>query len=115
MECLQKREYPHLQKRLFDAVPGFQLVCRVGCRKCFDESESRSGKSPGRSDLCAVPKAADQLDGIISKEFCADGIVFPAESGSGCAWHAFFYENHDILIMDRADCCNGYSFRKRIL
>lgn len=40
--------------------------------------------------ICArIPKAADRLDGIISKEFCADGIDFPAESGSGLRLHAF--------------------------
>ena len=40
--------------------------------------------------ICArIPKAADQLDGIISKEFRSESI-FLAESGSGLRLHAFF-------------------------
>ena len=49
--------------------------------------------------ICArIPKAADQLDGIISKEFCADGIDFSCGERQRIALARVFYENHDIQI-----------------
>ena len=87
----RKDEYPHLQKRLFDAVPGFHLVCRVGCGKCLDEPESRSGKSPGRSDLCADSQSRQiSWMELFRKNSVRTESIFPAESGSGLHLHAFF-------------------------
>ena len=38
--------------------------------------------------------------------------IFPAESGSGLRLHAFFYENHDILIMDEPTAAMDIRFEK---
>ena len=63
--------------------------------------------------ICArIPKAADQLDGIISKEFCADGIDFSGGERQRIALARVFYENHDILIMDEPTAAMDIRFEK---
>lgn len=63
--------------------------------------------------ICArIPKAADQLDGIISKEFCADGIDFSGGERQRIALARIFYENHDILIMDEPTAAMDIRFEK---
>ena len=63
--------------------------------------------------ICArIPKAADQLDGIISKEFYADGIDFSGGERQRIALARVFYENHDILIMDEPTAAMDIRFEK---
>ena len=63
--------------------------------------------------ICArIPKAADRLDGIISKEFCADGIDFSGGERQRIALARVFYENHDILIMDEPTAAMDIRFEK---
>ena len=63
--------------------------------------------------VCArIPKAADRLDGIISKEFCADGIDFSGGERQRIALARVFYENHDILIMDEPTAAMDIRFEK---
>ena len=63
--------------------------------------------------ICArISKAADRLDGIISKEFCADGIDFSGGERQRIALARVFYENHDILIMDEPTAAMDIRFEK---